>query len=103
MLYPILHALQPLLIPLCFLVAWGFVILMVVNIWAFVRDSVARAKQMHQIPCANCQFFTGDYHLKCTVHPSRALSEAAIGCQDFEPKPGTVSWTPPLRSEKSRS
>jgi RNA polymerase subunit RPABC4/transcription elongation factor Spt4 len=39
---------------------------------------------MHQIPCANCQFFTRDYHLKCTVHPAQALTEEAIGCGDFE-------------------
>jgi len=102
-LYPVLHALQPLLVPLCFLLAWGFVILTIWNIWAFVRDSVARAKQMHQIPCTDCRYFTGDYHLKCTVHPSRALSEEAIGCQDFEPKHGTFVWVPSLRSEKSRS
>jgi hypothetical protein len=38
---------------------------------------------MHQIPCANCQFFTGDYHLKCPIHPAIALSEAAIGCPDY--------------------
>ena len=103
MLYPVLQALRPLLVPLCFLVAWGLVVLMMLNIWAFVRDSIARAKQMHRIPCADCRFFTGDYHLKCTVHPGRALSEEAIGCQDFEPARGAFSWTPLLRSQKSRS
>jgi len=83
-LYPILKALQPLLIPLCFVTAWGVLILLAWNLWAFFRDSVNQAQQMHQIPCANCRYFTGDYHLKCTVHPGRALSEEAIDCQDFE-------------------
>jgi hypothetical protein len=38
---------------------------------------------MHQIPCAQCQYFSGNYLLKCPVHPQQALSEAAIGCPDF--------------------
>jgi RNA polymerase subunit RPABC4/transcription elongation factor Spt4 len=38
---------------------------------------------MHQIPCADCQFFTHNMRLKCPVHPTEALSEQAIGCTDF--------------------
>ena len=41
---------------------------------------------MHQIPCSNCQFFTGDYQLKCALHPNTALSEEAIDCSDFCPQ-----------------
>jgi hypothetical protein len=41
---------------------------------------------MHQIPCTGCQFFTDDYRLKCTVHPSKANTEEAIHCCDFQPK-----------------
>lgn len=50
-----------------------------------LADSVAKAKQMHNIPCANCQYFTGDYRLKCTIQPHAALSEAAIDCPDYRP------------------
>ena len=50
-------------------------------------ESVDTARQMHQIPCANCQYFTGDYGLKCTVHPSIALSKEAIHCPDYDPTP----------------
>lgn len=39
------------------------------------------------MPCSRCAFFTGSYHLKCTVHPCKALSEEAIGCLDYEPMP----------------
>lgn len=42
-----------------------------------------KAREMHRIPCADCQYFTGDYTLKCTVHPSTALSEDAINCPDY--------------------
>ena len=40
--------------------------------------------RLHQIPCSGCQYFTGDYSLKCTVHPYEALTEDAISCLDFE-------------------
>lgn len=84
MLYPVLEALRPLLVPLCFVVAWGLVVLLSLNTWAFCRDSYARAQRMHQIPCARCRYFTEHYQLKCTVHPDIALSEEAIGCPDYE-------------------
>lgn len=76
--------LQPVLGPLCFVVAWAVIGLGVWSLWAALRDSVARARHMHQIPCAQCRYFSGDYRLKCPLHPREALSEAAIGCADFE-------------------
>lgn len=51
---------------------------------SFVIDIVAQAKRMHQIPCTRCCFFTGDYRLKCTVNPSLANTEQAIGCGDYQ-------------------
>lgn len=83
-LYHLLQGLQPLLVPICFVGAWGLVGLGVWSLWAALRDSVAQGRQMHRIPCANCRYFSGDYHLKCPVHPMVALSEGAIGCPDFE-------------------
>lgn len=77
--------LQPILVPICFVVAWGFVAMTGWHIFTTTRDGVRQAKRMHQIPCANCQFFTGDYNLKCTVHPMSALSEDAIECPDYSP------------------
>lgn len=49
-----------------------------------VKDGLDRLKRLHQIPCSRCAFFTGDYRLKCTVHPCKALSEEAIDCLDYE-------------------
>ena len=60
-----------------FMMAW--------NLWTTLRDGVARAKQMHEIPCTGCQFFTNDYRLKCTVNPHFANSENAIDCPDYRP------------------
>lgn len=57
-----------------------------------VRQGWQHLQQLHQIPCSRCAYFTGDYRLKCTVYPSQALTEEAIGCRDFE---ATSSLTPP--------
>ena len=70
-LYYLVHAIQPVLVPL--------------SLWSMVTDGVANAKRMHSIPCANCQYFTGDYRLKCTVQPHIALTEEAIDCPDYRP------------------
>ena len=86
LLFFLIHAIQPFLIPICFVVAWTVSILVVLNLWAAARDSVTTAKQMHQIPCTGCQFFTDNYRLKCTVRPSIANTEEAINCSDYQPK-----------------
>jgi hypothetical protein len=83
LLYPLVHAIQPYLVPLCFCFAWGLIILFFLTVWSAIRVGVANAKRMHQIPCTDCQFFTGDYRLKCTAHPSIANTEAAINCSDY--------------------
>ncbi len=74
------------LVPICFFCAWVLLIMVSWGLWTAARDSVAIAKQMHQIPCASCQFFTDDYRLKCTVHPCIANTEEAINCHDYQPK-----------------
>ncbi|MGE5660165.1 MAG: hypothetical protein ACM37W_26545 [Actinomycetota bacterium] len=86
-LYVWIQAIQPLLVPLCFLCAWALILLVSWSIGSSVVASLKRAKQMHRIPCANCAFFTGDYRLKCTVNPKIALSEEAIGCPDYRSPP----------------
>ncbi|WP_375501595.1 hypothetical protein [uncultured Nostoc sp.] len=82
----LIHGIQPFLIPICFVVAWTVTILVVLSLWTAARDSVTTAKQMHQIPCSGCQFFTDNYRLKCTVRPSIANTEEAIHCLDYQPK-----------------
>jgi len=79
-----IQLIQPILVPLCFVVAWGLVVLVVWNLLAATRDGVERAKVMHQIPCSECQYFTNNHLLKCPLHPKIALSEEAINCRDFE-------------------
>ena len=78
------HWLQPYLTPICILVAWGLVILVVWQLVTAVRDGVNQVQPLHQIPCAACRFFTNSHHLKCPVNPTMAMTQAAIGCGDFE-------------------
>ena len=85
-LYLIIQAIQPFLVPICFFSAWLLVLLLAWNLWSAVRDTVTTSQKMHQIPCVNCQFFTGDYRLKCTVQPSIANTEEAIHCSDYQSK-----------------
>lgn len=82
--YELIQLIQPLLVPLCFVVAWATVLFTVWGVWSAMRDGVRRAQRMHQIPCSECQYFSGNYLLKCPLHPKEALSESAIDCRDFE-------------------
>lgn len=72
-------------IPLRFVFPWLLVALCGWTIFSAIVDAVARAKQMHRIPCTNCRFFTNDYRLKCTVQPRIANTERAIDCSDYRP------------------
>ncbi|MEC4805058.1 MAG: hypothetical protein SAJ12_06120 [Jaaginema sp. PMC 1079.18] len=78
-----LQILQPILVPVCFILAWGLAIATFWTIFSSIRDTVAQSKTMHQIPCSGCQFFTNDYRLKCTIQPTLASTEQAIDCCDF--------------------
>ncbi|MGV0025026.1 hypothetical protein [Phormidesmis priestleyi] len=87
LLYPLVHAIQPFLVPICFFFAWTFILLTVWSLVSMTLSGFSKVREMHRIPCADCQYFTGDYTLKCTVHPSTALSEDAINCPDYAPAP----------------
>jgi hypothetical protein len=83
LLHPLVRAIQPYLTPICFCLTWGVILLFALTIGRMLREGIASAKRMHQVPCPYCQFFTNDHRLKCTVHPGIANSEAAISCPDY--------------------
>ncbi len=66
-----------------FCLAWVLLGLLVWHLWQFLQDVLAIAQRMHQIPCSQCRFFSGDYRLKCSLHPDWAATEAAIHCSDY--------------------
>lgn len=84
LLHKLIQAIQPVLVPICFVVGWATIAIGAWSLWSAARDSFRRARRMHEIPCADCQYFSGNYVLKCPLHPKEALSEAAIACRDFE-------------------
>ncbi len=86
LIFSLMEIIKPLLIPFCFITAWVFILSLVVSLGLMVVDVINRAKTMHQIPCSNCQYFTNDYRLKCSVNPFQASTEAAISCQDYQVK-----------------
>jgi hypothetical protein len=55
------------------------------SLWMTLQQGWSQVRRLHQIPCPDCIYFTGNYHLKCTVCPSKALNESAIDCRDYEP------------------
>jgi hypothetical protein len=80
----LIHIIQPFLIPICFVIAWTVIILVLLNLWTATRETLMTIQKMHKIPCHNCQFFTNNYRLKCTVNPYIANTEAAIDCKDYQ-------------------
>ena len=88
LLYDLIKIIQPILVPLCFVLAWTFPFLLGWTLWSAIRETTSRAKQMHEIPCTGCQFFTNDYRLKCTAQPYIANTEKAIDCSDYRPLEG---------------
>lgn len=74
---------KPILLQLRLVGAFSILGLCSWSLISCIVDAIAQAKRMHQIPCTKCRFFTGDYRLKCTVNPSVANTEQAIGCSDY--------------------
>ncbi len=54
--------------------AWVIMILFIWNIWSILKKGIIFLKELHEIPCHACEYFTNDYRLKCTVHPKKACS-----------------------------
>lgn len=75
--------LEPVTLPLRFFGACSLLGICVWSLISAILDVVARARQMHRVPCTKCRFFTRDYRLKCTVRPHIANTEQAIDCPDY--------------------
>jgi hypothetical protein len=41
--------------------------------------------QLKPLPCESCHFFIDNPHLKCAIHPTKALTPLALNCQDYQP------------------
>lgn len=62
---------------------WLGLLLCVWRLGYTLQQGTNYVRRLHQIPCSRCAYFTGDYRLKCTMHPMSALTEDAIDCMDY--------------------
>lgn len=69
--------------PVYFLCAWLFMAFLTLILIRGIKATMKRAKVMHNIPCVDCQYFTNDHRLKCTIQPRIANTELAKDCSDF--------------------
>jgi len=85
MLIPtLLQAVSPIAKSVFIVCIWLVLLRLLGSLWNDFQQGRAHLQRLHQIPCGGCAFFTGEYHLKCTLHPSNALTESAINCLDYE-------------------
>lgn len=67
-------------------VTTGICVILMFCVWRMLhtlKQGTNYVRRLHKIPCSGCAYFTGDYRLKCTVHPISALTEEAIDCMDY--------------------
>jgi hypothetical protein len=81
----LLQIYQPVAAPILAVSIWLALFGLLGSLCSAMREGFTYIKRLHQIPCSHCAFYTGDYRLKCPVHPCRALTEDAIDCLDYEP------------------
>ncbi len=77
---------------LCPLLIWLVLLCFFCAIFFAIQDGFSQLRKLHQIPCDRCAFYTGETCLKCTIHPYKAFTEAAISCEDWEAKYAHCSW-----------
>lgn len=78
-----IQVLEPILSLIFFIGICTLSIFLLWSIWVSAHTGIANVKRLHQIKCVDCRYFTNDFRLKCTVHPTDALTEEAINCSDF--------------------
>lgn len=69
---------------ICFVCTWAMIIFAFSRSIQTLKAGRDHLASLHEIPCSQCQYFTQNYSLKCTVHPYEALTQDAINCLDFE-------------------
>ncbi len=74
-------------ISLFLLIIWFLMVWEIIT-FPFFRELLKSCRQnlpavkASKLPCCNCQFFNKNPYLKCAVHPTIVMTEAAIDCPD---------------------
>jgi hypothetical protein len=74
-----------LLLPIWFLIIVIIFTFAVSELAKAAREGVAHLRYAQRTPCKQCRFFSGNFYLKCAVHPSTVLTEKAVNCPDYCP------------------
>lgn len=53
-----------------------------------IDETLKTSNATDRISCRQCQFFTRNPHLYCTVRPFDAMTEKAVDCSDFQRNEG---------------
>lgn len=71
------------LVPLCFIAIWVGLIYVIADTWKFNRKETKVSRELAQLPCKKCQFFSNNHYMKCAVNPHVVMTPAANQCQDY--------------------
>ncbi|MBW4439785.1 MAG: hypothetical protein KME10_00840 [Plectolyngbya sp. WJT66-NPBG17] len=80
---PIAQDASLLLVPICFMAIWAGVVCIIADTWKLNRKEVKTTRNLAQLPCKKCQFFSNNPYMKCAVNPHMAMTPDATDCSDF--------------------
>lgn len=63
-----------------------FLLLKKVRINNDKNESRLDIDRLKRVPCKNCQYFSGNFYLKCAVRPDDVLTKRATDCSDYWPQ-----------------
>lgn len=73
----------------------GFITIWLASLFLLVKrirtnneknESNLNINNLNRVPCKNCQYFSGNFYLKCAVRPDDVLSKRATDCSDYTPQ-----------------
>jgi hypothetical protein len=69
--------------PVSFLIIWGMAAWIFLDIPKLLRRGTVLPRKRCKFPCQSCQYFTDNPYVKCAVHPTIAMTDAAKDCSDY--------------------
>ncbi|MGA9382959.1 MAG: hypothetical protein WBV73_29715 [Phormidium sp.] len=73
------------IIPTTFFTFWLMYLIVSTDLLKFAKHKISIIKNLEQVPCKNCRYFTNNPYLRCAVNPAIALTSEAINCSDYCP------------------
>ncbi|MBE9225944.1 hypothetical protein IQ264_10960 [Phormidium sp. LEGE 05292] len=73
------------IIPSTFFTFWLMYLILSTDLLKFAKHKISIIKNLEQVPCKNCRYFTNNPYLRCAVNPSIALTSQAVNCSDYCP------------------